>query len=144
MKHISLLHGKFDKALVEKAESLYRELTIPSNSDVVLHGDLHHDNILSCGGDWKVIDPHGYRGDPVFEIAPMIYNPLDVLPKKSDLPQILRRRLDIIKNETPYDSKRINAWAFCMTMLSMAWTFEGTSQVPHFEAEVARILSSLV
>ena len=31
---------------------------------VVLHGDLHHDNVLRDGDGWVVIDPHGYVGDP--------------------------------------------------------------------------------
>jgi streptomycin 6-kinase len=143
-KHISLLRGNFDKDLVEKAESLYRDLTQPSPHDIVLHGDFHHDNILSATDGWKVIDPHGYIGDPVFEIAPMMYNPLDVLPQVANLSQILLRRIEILAEEMPYDRKRIEAWAFCMNMLSMAWTFEGTNKIPDFESRAARILSSLV
>lgn len=143
-KQISLLHGHFDKDLVEKAESLYRDLTVKSESDVLLHGDLHHDNILRHNDTWKIIDPHGYMGDPVFEISPFVYNPLDVLPEHPRLKDVLLRRIDLIREETSFDEKRIKAWAFCMMMLSLAWTFEGTSQVPDFEARAARILSSLV
>ncbi|KYG66425.1 hypothetical protein AZI86_05085 [Bdellovibrio bacteriovorus] len=144
MKHISLLHGHYDKDLVEKAESLYTDLTHKSSSDVVLHGDLHHDNILSCGNSWKVIDPHGYIGDPVFEISPFMYNPLDVLPSAENLESILRRRTEILAEEMSFDPYRMRAGAFCMMMLSMAWTYEGTGKVPLFEARAARILSALV
>jgi len=31
---------------------------------VLLHGDLHQDNILSHGDDWLVIDPKGVIGFP--------------------------------------------------------------------------------
>ena len=34
----------------------------------VLHGDLHHDNILRDGEAWKVIDPHGVIGFPINEV----------------------------------------------------------------------------
>lgn len=34
----------------------------------VLHGDLHHDNILQDGNDWKIIDPHGVIGFPINEV----------------------------------------------------------------------------
>ena len=34
----------------------------------VLHGDLHHDNILQDGDDWKIIDPHGVIGFPINEV----------------------------------------------------------------------------
>lgn len=141
---ISLLRGHFDKDLIEKAESLFFDLTRKSPSDVVLHGDLHHDNILSCGDTWKVIDPHGYMGDPVFETSSFIYNPLDVLPETTNLEKILKRRLEILNEELPLDSHRTLAWAFCKVMMSIAWSFEDTGQVPSFEPKVARILSSLV
>jgi streptomycin 6-kinase len=35
---------------------------------VLLHGDLHQDNILSQGDDWLVIDPKGVIGFPINEI----------------------------------------------------------------------------
>jgi len=43
----------------------------------VLHGDLHHDNILFGERGWLVIDPKGILGDPGFDAANFFYNPLD-------------------------------------------------------------------
>ena len=34
----------------------------------VLHGDLHHDNIIKHGNDWLIIDPHGVVGFPINEV----------------------------------------------------------------------------
>src|SRR5437016_8718272 len=39
--------GPFPRALVEIAELLFRELLASSEAPVLLHGDLHHFNILS-------------------------------------------------------------------------------------------------
>jgi streptomycin 6-kinase len=42
-----------------------------------LHGDIHHDNILSRDGKtWRAIDPKSYLGDPVYDVANLFGNPL--------------------------------------------------------------------
>lgn len=40
----------------------------------LLHGDLHHDNILSCADGWKAIDPQGVVGPMVMECGRFIQN----------------------------------------------------------------------
>ncbi|MDI9634590.1 aminoglycoside phosphotransferase family protein [Kamptonema cortianum] len=134
---LSSLKNHFDGRMLSKAESLFHELTTDRTKDVVLHGDLHHDNVLSSGATWKVIDPHGYVGDPAFEVGAMIYNPCDYFPKESSLSQIVERRLKILAEELPFDAKRIKAWAYCRTALSIAWTFEDHGTLPAFEIEIA-------
>ncbi len=142
---LAILENRVDNQILSKAQSLFKDLSKPSEHDVLLHGDLHHDNILSCGSGWKVIDPHGYIGDPAFEIGPMIYNPGGVFfPQKYTLAQTLDRRLSILAQALPFDAARIKAWAFCMTMLSMAWTVEGHGEVPAFELSVATLLDKMV
>jgi len=44
---------------------------------VVLHGDLHHFNILSSGDRWLAIDPKGIIGEPEFEPAAYLENKID-------------------------------------------------------------------
>lgn len=43
----------------------------------LLHGDIHHENILHGQRGWLVIDPKGLIGDPMYDTANMFYNPLD-------------------------------------------------------------------
>jgi len=133
---LSSLKNHLDDGILSKAESLFHELTTDRTEDVILHGDLHHDNVLSSGATWKVIDPHGYVGDPVFEVGTMIYNPCDHFPKEKSLSQIVERRLKILVEELPFDAKRIKAWAYCRTVLSIAWTFEDHGTLPAFEIEI--------
>ncbi|MGE3318042.1 MAG: aminoglycoside phosphotransferase family protein [Candidatus Berkiella sp.] len=138
IKNLDVLQGKIDTKLLSKAQGLFVELTSDRRYDVLLHGDLHHDNILSSGHAWKAIDPHGYVGDPVFEVGPMIYNPGgNDFPKDKKPAQIIDQRLQILAEELPFDPKRIQAWAFCMTMLSIAWTVEDHGFVPEFELAIA-------
>jgi len=134
---LAILKGKFDEKLLYEAQSLFAALTTDRNQDVLLHGDLHHDNILSNGSDWKVIDPHGYVGDPVADVGVMIRNPFDFFPKERSLPATIERRLQILAEELPFDPQRIKAWAFCMTVLSAAWTVEGHGRPTDHEIAVA-------
>ncbi len=47
---------------------------------VILHGDLHHDNILSDGNRWKVIDPHGVIGLSLNEVWAFVQDVREDLP----------------------------------------------------------------
>lgn len=136
-RSLSLLKDHLDDKMLSEAESLFHELTTDRVQGVLLHGDLHHDNVLSSGETWKVIDPHGYVGDPAFEVGAMIFNPRDCFPKEKSISQIVERRLKILAEELPFDAKRIKAWAYCRTVLSIAWTFEDHGTLPEFEIEIA-------
>lgn len=46
-----------------------------SGRKVLLHGDLHQENILSNGNSWVVIDPKGVIGDPIHEIWACVEDP---------------------------------------------------------------------
>lgn len=119
---LNVLDKAYDARLLSKAKSLFHDLTIDKSSDKLLHGDLHHDNILSSGTDWKVIDPHGYIGDPASEAGAMIRNMWDYYKVPGDINRVVERRLKIMIDELPFDHQRIKAWAFCITVLSAAWT----------------------
>ena len=42
--------------------------------NLLLHGDLHHDNILLGESGYRLIDPKGVIGDPIFEIGRFLIN----------------------------------------------------------------------
>lgn len=50
----------------------------------MLHVDLHHDNILQNGNEWLVIDPKGVVGEPAYEVAAFIHNPMPELLTHAD------------------------------------------------------------
>ena len=41
----------------------------------LLHGDIHHENILHGKRDWLVIDPKGLIGDPMYDTAKYVLQP---------------------------------------------------------------------
>src|SRR5665647_1430586 len=52
-------------AHIQRARKLKQQLLQTHASPVLLHGDLHRDNILSNGDGWVVIDPKGVIGFPI-------------------------------------------------------------------------------
>ncbi|ODT06957.1 MAG: 3'-kinase [Mesorhizobium sp. SCN 65-20] len=64
-----------ESAYVDAADIAVRLLSDPHDMRV-LHGDLHHDNILLGERGWLAIDPKGLIGDPAFDAANLFYNPL--------------------------------------------------------------------
>lgn len=61
--------------LTKTAEDICGEICPPISRNWLLHGDLHHDNILQSHQEgWKVIDPHGVVGPPFMESARFIQN----------------------------------------------------------------------
>ncbi len=53
---------------LKRAKLLKQQILAMSGQRVLLHGDLHHDNILANGNDWSVIDPKGVVGYPINEV----------------------------------------------------------------------------
>ena len=53
-----------------KAKDIYLDMLSVYDKKLLIHGDLHCDNIISCkNGKYKIVDPFGWIGDPVFEIG---------------------------------------------------------------------------
>lgn len=58
---------------LEKAEKTILHINENYPHRFLLHGDLHHENILkNDAGEYKVIDPKGVVGDPVFDLSRFI------------------------------------------------------------------------
>ncbi|NCA67841.1 MAG: aminoglycoside resistance protein [Clostridia bacterium] len=60
---------------MNEAERICRDLCGKYTEEMLLHGDLHHDNIL-LGNDnqYHIIDPKGVVGDRVFDIPRFVLN----------------------------------------------------------------------
>jgi streptomycin 6-kinase len=103
---------------VRHALVLHNELASSSQGEFVLHGDLHHANILSAERDaWLAIDPRGLIGEPAAETTPLL---LSVLPTKDPTRtrEVLTRRVDQLGEELGVERERIRAWGIVRAVLS--------------------------
>lgn len=106
------------EALLTRAQELASHL-LATSQPVVLHGDLHHFNVLrSEARGWIAIDPKGLVGDRHFDVAAFLRNPKP-LPRST-----LRRRLDILTAELGLDRQRIRDWCFAEAVLNACWSLE--------------------
>ncbi len=77
---IATTHARYNPdsrmiSLMVEADAFFRIICPADAPQVLLHGDLHHENILQHrDGEWKAIDPQGVIGAPVLETARFIQN----------------------------------------------------------------------
>ena len=98
------------------------ELARDGSHEVLLHGDLHHENILAAGrSPWLAIDPKGVAGDPACEIAPFLFNNLPEGDER-DVRAIVRRRSDQLADELALDRRRVYAFSAVRSFQSAFWS----------------------
>jgi streptomycin 6-kinase len=117
--------GPLSSDLVDRAEKLYTELIDSTETPMLLHGDLHHDNIVSARREaWLALDPKGVIGDPVFETVALLHNPISVVNAHPDAKSMLQRRINILADVLGFRRQRIRDWALAQGMLSAWWCIE--------------------
>jgi len=96
-----------------------RELLATAQQAVVLHGDIHHGNILDFGErGWLAIDPKGLIGERGFDYANIFCNPDR---KTATAPGRLARQVAIVADAAALDRKRLLQWILAWAGLSEAW-----------------------
>ncbi|WP_214411202.1 aminoglycoside phosphotransferase family protein [Sphaerisporangium fuscum] len=137
--------GPLPLDLVVRAGGLMRELCASATERVVLHGDLHHDNVLSATREpWLAIDPHGLVGDPGYDAATMLFDP-DPDDRDEALTALVPARVEQLSDELAIPVDRVVAWGFVKAVMSDVWTAEdwkpGDDRSPISRAyDVARLL----
>lgn len=89
---------------------------------VVLHGDLHHENVLDFGArGWLAIDPKGLFGERAFDFAKLFLNP-DA--RTAAAPGRLARQVDVVADAAGLERRRLLRWIVAYAGLSAAWSLE--------------------
>lgn len=121
--------GPMPTRLVEEAESLFADLLTSQGDPLLLHGDLHQENILTAGREpWLAIDPKGVVGEAAYDTAALLHNPVETL-EAPDPKRLLERRLDVLSGELGLDLARIRAWGLAQAVLAAYWGLEGAGEV---------------
>jgi streptomycin 6-kinase len=127
---------------LKKARKLRVQLLQNSGRDVLLHGDLHHDNILRNGDDYVVIDPKGVVGEPAYEVAAFIRNPIPDLLSVQNAADIIQNRIAIFSDSLNIPKARIAGWCFVQAVLAWVWAIEDSCDTIYFE-QLTRIFDSI-
>jgi len=126
--------GPLPADLFERGEALYGELVATQRDPILLHGDLHHFNILSAQREpWLIIDPHGVIGEPAFEVGPWLRNTVGspngphahlYLLNQPNARSVLDRRLNDFAELLGIERDRLRDWGIAFSMLSACWSNE--------------------
>jgi streptomycin 6-kinase len=115
---------RIPRRLVEEGQRQFAVLSASQRSVRLLHGDLHHDNVLAdAGRGWLAIDPKGVVGEVEYELGAFFRNPI-ARPDLVIEPAIVERRLDRFARALDVDRDRTLAWVFAQAVLSAIWTIE--------------------
>ncbi|MBS4219497.1 phosphotransferase [Bacillus sp. FJAT-49711] len=124
---------------MKKAQDTCHSLSSIYTQKMLLHGDFHHDNILLCSdGKYKIIDPKGVVGDPIFDVPRFILNEFgdDITPELhvtiNDIINFLEKSLDI-PNEI------IRKCLFVETAMGICWCVEDGSTPEEYEGLVKTV-----
>ena len=108
---------------------------------VVLHGDMHHDNVLDFGSrGWLAIDPKRVTGERTFDYANLICNP--ELSSATD-PQRFQRQVKVVADAAGLDRRRLLQWVLAFAGLSAAWFLEDSDELAaNSQLQVAQLAAS--
>lgn len=114
----------FSRHHFQKAQRIFDEL-IGNSEARLLHGDLHHQNILSAEREpYLAIDPKGIIGDIGFEIAVFLNNPRSWILFNPNRREILEKRIRQFADSFEIEPLDLRKWAYAEAVLSAWWTFE--------------------
>jgi len=131
--------GPLPAAVIDRGEVEHAELVASAAPPVLLHGDLHHDNVLSSDRGWLAIDPHGVLGEPAYEAGPLLRNPLG-LGARPDLAAVLARRVPILAETYGVDAERIRGWGRAHNTVSLIWSHQDGGSV---DTDTLAVLAAL-
>jgi streptomycin 6-kinase len=110
--------------LVRQAQRTYMALCASQGPTRLLHGDLHHDNVLlDRRRGWVAIDAMGVVGELEYELGAALRNPVR-RPECFLAPETIERRVRRLSSTLGLDQHRILAWAFAQAVLAALWELE--------------------
>ena len=118
------LNSTFPRQHAEKAIDHFR-----TNSEIgyrsLIHGDLHHENILLSGEDrFVVIDPKGVVGHIGYDIAVFLNNHHWWIVAHPHKRELLNDAVGRFAEAFEIDPHNVRKWAYSQMVLSAYWTFE--------------------
>lgn len=137
--------GPLPPSVFSLANDLVSDLLREQQDRYLLHGDLHHYNLLFReDGAWIAIDPKGVIGEIAFEAGPYLFNPIPDLVHRTNLLETLERRLEIMEEITDIDQHRLAAWSFCRTVLAAIWSIEEGKKNLSYWRDIAGVFQQLL
>ena len=113
---------------IPRVESMMGILMETDEPQILLHGDLHHWNILSdADRGWMAIDPKGVIGASCLDVGRFINNAMGFGETAAEKREILLEAVTIFSDVLGENEERMFAGAFCDKIMGSSW---GLKQKP--------------
>lgn len=110
--------------LLEEGHRVYSALCGSQSQPRLLHGDLHHYNVLLDNErGWLAIDPKSVMGELEYEVGAALRNPYE-RPELFAEPSTIEKRIRRFATELRLDASRALAWGFAQAVLAAVWAVE--------------------
>lgn len=110
---------------------------------VLLHGDLHHDNLLlKADGSYAMVDPKGIVGPAIMDLPRFILNEPDTdyaCPDRRHIEEVIR----LLGEQSGYPAADIVKLFYMETVLGNVWCAEDGEEMNREEMELAELLLSV-
>jgi streptomycin 6-kinase len=117
---------QFERRLLDASLEALAELAPTQGEQVLLHQDLHGDNVLAAEREpWLVIDPKPLVGEREFAVAPIVRS-VELGHSRRDV----LYRLDRLTSELGLDRERARGWTIGQTI---AWSVGSEYHETHVE-----------
>ncbi|HBR71026.1 TPA: hypothetical protein DIC20_05395 [Candidatus Dependentiae bacterium] len=133
---------KMSPILLQKAQTLAQKLLNSQGDLYLLHGDLHHENILKHNDSWIAIDPKGVIGELAYEFGAFIRNPIPALLEQRNPLEIMLNRALHFSTAFGINKQQILEWSFVQAVLAACWAIQGNSQSPDYWIKIAQMLNN--
>jgi streptomycin 6-kinase len=122
--------------ILSQAAETARVLLDEPRDVVVLHGDIHHGNILNFGSrGWLAIDPKHLVGERGFDFVNILRNPDAQIALA---PGRFSRQASVVAEAAGLDRVRLLQWTLAFTGLSAAWIL-ADGNTPELDLAVAEL-----
>lgn len=105
---------------IHRAKELAKAKLADPKEPAVLHGDLHHENIRQSSRGWLAFDPKGVWGDPVYDVARAMLNPIGISEGLAT-PALMQTRADCYARAFGVESRTVLEWACIDAAISVIW-----------------------
>ena len=114
---------------MKKAKELYMKLSRDFNKKHLLHGDFHYYNILKSEKGYKLIDPKGVIGDPIFDIPRYMLNEFWDEENKLKIDETLEKVFDIISDQLNISRKILSEILYIEGSMAICWCIEDGASI---------------
>lgn len=108
-----------------KTARLLKETLLQSMGPLtVLHGDLHHENILQYNKTWVAIDPKGVLGEVEFEAAAFEFSYVDKLAHHPQSHKSIQQHCIQLAERLQMNPSRLLQWTYVRLILMATWMIQ--------------------